>query len=108
MRQAEADLSAAEKNLAIAQAYVASLLVQQAAEKALKAVLLAKGNPLIKTHDLPFLAERLQAPPAVFSLCKKLSPVYLETRYPLPSGKWRVFTRAEAEQDVEMAKEVLA
>lgn len=53
---------------------------QQAAEKALKTLLLNKGNKLIKTHDLVLLARKLDAPKNIIQICKELTPVYVETR----------------------------
>ncbi len=50
--QAQADLKAAKDNYYHEIYYVASFLSQQAAEKALKAVLLLKNNIIPKTHSL--------------------------------------------------------
>lgn len=55
---------------------------QQAAEKALKAVFLKKLGNIVKTHELVFLAEQVQAPKSVIEDCKFLSQFFAATRYP--------------------------
>jgi len=80
---------------------------QQAAERGLKALLLQREDTIIKTHDLPFLAKRVGAPATILTLCKELSPVYMESRYPTTAHEWREYTREEAESDLRRAQEIL-
>jgi len=85
-----------------------SFLCQQAAEKALKTLLLKKNYELIKTHDLVLLARKLNAPEYIIQLCKYLTPVYVETRYP-DSGekKFKQFTSKETKQDLESMEKIV-
>lgn len=79
---------------------------QQASEKGFKALLIHKENDIIKTHDLVFLARRLNAPDNLVEFCKLLTPVYIETRYPGIEGV-RKFTKKEVEKDLKSATEIL-
>jgi len=85
--KAKDDLKKAKDNSGIGNYDVASFLSQQGAEKALKALLLGRGHGLIKTHDLVLLARILNnIPDNILQLCKDLTPVYIETRYPIEEG----------------------
>ncbi len=70
--QAKEDLKAAKINYDNKVYYVASFLAQQAAEKALKALLLESSLKIPKVHDLVFLAERTGAPEGIVSKCREL------------------------------------
>src|SRR3989338_9499282 len=80
------DLDTAQKNLDIGKHHIASLFAQQAVEKALKSLYIKQLHELKKTHDLVFLASKLGLPETYKSICKRLDPVYLQTRYPDVSG----------------------
>jgi len=104
--QANKDLKAAKSNFLTKEYNVASFLSQQAAEKALKALILEKYNSLPKEHDLVLLANKLNLPKNIIQLCKDLTPVYIETRYPDVNG-FKQYTKKESEKDIEMAEEIL-
>ena len=55
---------------------------QQAAEKALKSVCIAKGIELIKTHDLQLLARKVGAPKEIVQQSSLLNSFYTISRYP--------------------------
>ena len=59
---------------------------QQFVEKTLKAMLIAKGFPVAKTHDLGILAaqlaETIDVPEEVLDACDNLSPYGVKVRYP--------------------------
>ena len=57
---------------------------QQSAEKNIKAILIANGLPLSKTHDLGLLLEALsiEIPEKVFDAADNLTPYGVKTRYP--------------------------
>lgn len=55
---------------------------QQAAEKALKAVVISRIGQASKTHELPFLARKAGAPKKIWEDCKLLNQYFLEGRYP--------------------------
>ncbi len=103
------DLDTAQKNLEIKKYHVASLFAQQAVEKALKALYIKSFKELKKTHDLVFLASKLDLPDNYKSICKQLGPIYLETRYPDVSGKlpFSLFSQQDASEFVKMAEEIL-
>ena len=105
-KQAEHDSKAA-KNLYENLFYSnSSFCCQQATEKALKALLLDKGFELIKTHDLVLLARKLNAPEDIIQLCKNLTPVYVETRYPFDEG-FKEFNKEETKEDIETMEEII-
>ena len=107
-KQAARDFKVA-KDLFKAKDYThCSFFCQQSVEKALKALLLKKERKLIKTHDLKFLGEMLNVSNDILEKCKKLSPVYLETRYPDANGKWREYSKQESEIDLKTTEEILA
>jgi len=60
----------------------ACFFCQQAVEKTLKAVLIARSGKIVKTHDLVFLAGLTNLPSKFKEPCKELTAVYVATRYP--------------------------
>ena len=64
---------------------------------------------LKKTHDLFFLASKLNLPETYKSICKRLNPVYLQTRYPDVSGLLppSLFTKKDATEFIAMATDIL-
>lgn len=82
LQKAEEDLDAAKYNFEGAKYAVSIFLCQQAAEKALKAVVLERKNELIKTHDLVLLAKNVKAPKEIAEHAKDLTLAYTYTRYP--------------------------
>lgn len=86
-----------------------SFWCQQAAEKALKTLLLERGYELIKTHDLVLLARELDVPDDITQLCKDLTPVYVETRYPdLGEEGFKKFTKSETKKDIKNMVRIVA
>lgn len=82
LKKAESDLAMAR--LAVNEGFYdwAQLACQQAAEKALKAVCIAKGKGLVKTHELIALAIRVGAPKEIVSKAGFLNSFYFASRYP--------------------------
>lgn len=88
---------------------------QQAAEKALKAVLLARGVTFPRTHDLAFLVDQLpqaiSIPPELIDL-PTLSKYAVQNRYPgdtIPvTVKHRAHAVRLAGQTVSWAKRLVA
>lgn len=78
---------------------------QQAAEKHLKAFLIAKGRPLRKIHSLKALLRECSEIDGDFGQLstdsKELDPYYIDTRYPVswPTG----FSRQDAQKAFEAA-----
>ncbi len=108
-KQAARDLVTAKNNQRNKDYYAASLFAQQAVEKALKAMMIKKLKKLEKTHDLVFLAKKLELPDKIIKACDKLNPVYLEARYPDASGKLpsQTITKQDTELDIILAEGVL-
>lgn len=107
--QAEADLTAAQVNLNAGQYYVVALLAQQAAEKALKAVVIHQTNQLPpKIHDLVRLGKLVQTPPVLDEALELLEPTYLSSRYPDATEAIPVdeYSKTDAHELLEAAGEV--
>ena len=113
--QAEDDLRFAE--LAARERFFAQACFnsQQAAEKALKAFLYARGAEQVMGHSVADLAaECARLEPEFAELKERAAPLdqfYLSTRYPnsLPGGiPAEAFTARDAERALEMAREVIA
>jgi HEPN domain-containing protein len=94
MSEAELWQAQSRRDLAAAQALLpaglhghAAFHLQQAAEKALKALVIAKQNRLPRTHDLVILAQQAQVTlhPAEMDQLEELNVLYTSTRYP---GDW--------------------
>jgi len=100
------DLDTAKSNLKIGKYYAASFFSQQAAEKALKSLYLKKFKDVIKTHDLLFLARKLELSKELVDVCGELTPIYIETRYP-DANSFKKYTKIESERDIELANKVL-
>lgn len=60
----------------------ASFYCQQAAEKALKAVMIEEKGLLLKIHDLVKLGKELNLPNGLLEPCKELTIAYTFSRYP--------------------------
>jgi len=108
--QAKEDLKAAKINYDNKVYYVASFLSQQAAEKALKAVLLESESKIPKVHDLIFLAKKTGLDESLFSKCATLTKVYVKTRYPdfFDESPSHSFTKELASEHITFAEEILA
>ena len=81
---------------------------QQAAEKALKAIFLAKGLRFPLTHNLEMLLQELEdsgvAIPELVDQVSKLSRYAVETRYP---GLFDPLTQAEFQETIVLAEATL-
>ena len=81
--QALADLRAAEVNLSVSQYYVCVFLCHQAAEKALKAVIIETLRELPpKEHNLLRLGDKLSLTEGLQAALRRLNPAYTSARYP--------------------------
>ncbi len=94
------DFKSAKSNISSKVFYVSAFLSQQAAEKALKSVLMCKTNVLIKTHDLVLLGRHVGLPKNLSEDCGVLNTVYIDSRYgdiggKLPSKKFTGKTAAD-------------
>ncbi|VVB99845.1 HEPN domain protein [uncultured archaeon] len=82
LERAEKDLAYARHSLEFGSFDWAQFVSQQAAEKALKAVCIAKGIGLFRVHDLQFLARKAGAPKEVIQGRGILNSFYTISRYP--------------------------
>lgn len=100
------DLRKAKDNFDIGNYDLASFLCQQAVEKALKSLDIMISGKFIKSHDLAFLSKRVNAPKNILDKCRKLKPVYTESRYPdfLDAS---LYTKERASSLMDSAREVL-
>lgn len=83
----------------------AAFFAQQAAEKAFKAVLVAREGRFTKIHNLVSLASEAKAPDILREKCESLTPAYVAYRYPDVENP---ITPPEAEMLVKIAAEVVA
>lgn len=82
LARAERDLAVGRELAALSRWEYAAVQAQQAAEKALKACALTRGDQLLRTHDLETLARACDAPASILDAAAFLSPFYLAGRYP--------------------------
>lgn len=108
--QAEADLDSVSDNIKTGHYDVSMLYCQQAAEKALKAVLLIKTGAYPKIHDLVSLARRCGAPNEVIDACMIISPYYTTSRYPDIGGPIpaKAYSEEEAKRILNNSEKVVA
>jgi HEPN domain-containing protein len=83
----------------------ASFHAQQAAEKALKAVVVDDGADPPQTHDCFYLADEADASPEVAEAADALTPFYFRARYPDAPGS--EVSKQEAEMTLGEAREVV-
>jgi len=103
--QAEKDMSAAEDSFNSENFEWASFQTQQAVEKALKSIYLKRYNKLIKSHDLTFLSRQINAPDEIISICSKINPSYIDTRYP---DSAKNYSEENTKEIITFGKEVLS
>lgn len=112
MQQAEEDLTTAMVNLDAERLYAASPFAQQAAEKALKSVLIERRQQMPpRSHDLVLLGEEAGVDPDVLPELEELSGTYVVTRYPdaAPGGvPAETIDRGAAESHIETAEGTVA
>ena len=82
MEKAKKDLKSAENSFKLDDFNWTTFQLQQAIEKALKAVLIKKEKRLVKNHDLVYLGNMLGLPKSYLDYCKEISPFYTINRYP--------------------------
>ena len=111
LRQAESDLAFAELGTREGFPAQACFTSQQAAEKALKAVLYLRGERFVPGHSLVDLLERAAAGAQTLlhlrDSARQLDQYYIPTRYPngLPGGiPAEVFSDVQAEDAVDRAR----
>lgn len=114
LRQAERDLDDAEYSLAGRRYNLACFLCQQTAEKALKAILYARGAEQVLGHSVADLATECANLDDEFRALKpKAAPLdhyYVPTRYPnsLPGGiPAEAFDEVDARRALALAGEVI-
>ena len=113
LKQALEDLSTAKDMIATGHYYAAAFWAEQAAEKALKALLL-QGGRAIRTHDLneilDVIRQELNLPVDEIRLdASKLTPHYIVSRYPNAANSipYILYTKEDAEELVKRAERVM-
>jgi len=110
LRRARSSLAKAHGAAEIPDVYLEDLCfdAQQAAEKALKALLIYLRKPFPRVHDLALLLERLEAAgltvPERIKQAAELTDYAVATRYP---GAFEPVMRSEYEEAVKLAGEVV-
>ena len=111
LEQAALDLAAAE-DVAERHAHVACFLCQQAAEKAVKALLYAQGAERRTGHNISELLSRLPGGSDLVDAADALALdlLYQATRYPDALGgavPGRLFTKAQATEALAVAQRIV-
>lgn len=102
--KAASDLDHAAYLLEDDRAEPAAFHAQQAAEKALKALLIERDGAYPRVHDLVHLAEEAKAPDGLTADCADLTQAYVASRYPDTADP---ISPEQAERFVAIAKEVI-
>ena len=102
LASADEDLGHAEFMLQGLRPGPAGFFAQQAAEKALKALLIERQERFPRLHDLVILARELKAPESMRSVLADLTVAYTQARYPefdaaLTVAQAQVLVRGEEE-----------
>lgn len=103
--KAKDDLKKAKDNFGIGNYDLTSYLCQQAVEKALKSLLIKNTKKFPKIHDLVRLGELVKIDKNLLDGCKRLNPIYLQTRYPDVSED--TYTKEDSLGDIKIAEEIL-
>ncbi len=82
---------------------------QQAAEKALKAVIILKTKEKTEGHSLIYLGKVAKIPPEFASSLRRLSPQYFLSRYPDASEDipFTLYDQKSADEFIDTAQKVL-
>ena len=102
---AKEDLRKARDNFKIGNYDLASFMCQQCVEKSLKALLIKRTGKFPKVHDLARLGELVKVDKEFLEGCRKLTSVYIETRYPGISED--EYTKKESSVDIKLAEDIL-
>jgi HEPN domain-containing protein len=116
LRQAQADLAVVRTLRAAGHHAAACFHSQQAAEKALKAVVFAHGARVVLGHSVRELARQCEAYDPTFAGVAEgaalLDQFYITTRYPnglpSPAVPGEVFTNAQAQTAQESAEYIIS
>lgn len=111
LRQAERDLKAARDSLNSGNYEWACFQAQQAAEKALKAVLFLRGFRAVLTHSIFELINKVGDEELKRENVKFLDSVYIASRYPNPFSEEVVpsefFDEGDAEKCIRLSELIL-
>lgn len=105
LEQAKKDLAGAEYNIKGNYPEIGAFLLQQSAEKALKAVLIKEQKKLVKTHDLVNISKLIEVPEEIKNCCNELNPAYMFSRYPDVEGKMNL--KDEIKNLIKCAESIL-
>jgi HEPN domain-containing protein len=112
LEQAERDLQKAEIDLRYEYWEWACFTAQQAAEKAVKAMLMKRGNSVWGHAITPMLRslEQAEVPTVIFEHAQLLDAYYIPTRYPngFAEGKPSdYYNRKQAQEALDAASEII-
>jgi len=114
LRQAEADLRVAIHSLEFKDWFASAFWSHQAAEKALKSLLLSRGRS-VRGHNLLYLAEvvktelGIDVPEEVMKCLRRLNPHYTVARYPNAANglPYQIYDEDTAREAIEYGRRVL-
>lgn len=84
LRKAKSDLDDARFNIQGNRSQLGAFMLQQAVEKALKALQIEKRETFERTHDLVKLASSMEIPQKFQRTLEELNPIYTGFRYLIP------------------------
>ncbi len=108
--QAKADMKTAKDNITLKNYYASVMFSQQAAEKGLKALYIARKQRLPpKTHDLVELCRLTKSSETITRTAGRLTIVYLPSHYPgvAPVIPVKFYGLEKAETHLAEAQEIL-
>ena len=108
--QAKADMKTAKDNITLKNYYASVMFSQQAAEKGLKALYIARKQRLPpKTHDLVELCSLTKSSETITRTAGRLTIVYLPSHYPgvAPVIPVKFYGLEKAETHLAEAQEIL-
>ncbi|MDA1191653.1 MAG: HEPN domain-containing protein [Candidatus Poribacteria bacterium] len=107
-KQANYDLTMAERNIEIEGYAVSAFLAHQAVEKLLKGILIVRGLPVPRTHQIEVLVSELDLKRSFKERIVELSEDYTQTRYPdaAVGFSFDEYTEEVAREKIALAKEV--
>jgi len=111
LRQAENELAWAADSMKAGYWAQACFASQQVAEKALKAIALARGASEVRSHSLARIAEALDIDGEILRMSKRLDMYYISARYPdafAEGAPFEFFDSDQATEAIEFAKTFVA
>lgn len=106
LRQAKKDFEVAKDLYSQSHYYASAFFCQQAAEKALKAIVLKGQDEVPRSHDIFALSRKLKLAKELQNCCIELTPLYAASRYPDAANE-EDYTQKDCARFIECAEAIL-